>query len=189
AGILIDSTLRTSNPRVLAIGDVAQRVASRPVRFTHAADAMARLALRNLLVPRWWAGHFDPMLVPRCTYTDPECASIGVSTADPRAIVVDLNEVDRAVCDGANGFVKILTVPGSDRIAGATVVGPRAGELIALIGILMQHKRGLSALAGALIPDPTYTDALKKAADAFNRTRLTPWRKRLLGRVWRWQVG
>ncbi len=180
-GILVDEHLRTTNRRVFAAGDVT----SLGVRFTHAADAMARVVLRNAL----FAGHatFDPMTIPRCTFTDPEVAAVGDTGPGNREWHLDFQHLDRANTDGATGFLKVFTAARSDRILGAACVGPNAGELIGTISVAMTNRLGLSKLANAVFPYPTYTEAIRKLADQFNRGKLTPLVKRLF-RTWlRWR--
>lgn len=187
-GIKVDSGLRTTNRRVFAAGDVVGEEAGfdwfPPARFTHAADAMARIVVRNALTPTRAATNWH--LLPWCTYTDPEVGSVGLNERraadhDPRVFRLDLKELDRGAADGAGGFVKVLAAKGRDRILGATVVGSHAGELVGTLSLAMTHGLGLKKLADTVFPYPTYTEALRKLGDQFNRTRLTPFAKRLLG--------
>jgi pyruvate/2-oxoglutarate dehydrogenase complex dihydrolipoamide dehydrogenase (E3) component len=95
--------------------------------------------------------------------------------------------VDRAVLDGqAEGLVKVLVRQGSDRIIGATVVADHAGDLIGEITLAMVHGIGLGKIARTIHPYPTQAEAIKKLGDAYNRTRLTPWAKWLLGKWLAW---
>ena len=179
-GVLVDDHLRTTNRRIFAAGDVT----SLGVRFTHAADAMARVVLRNAL----FAGRatFDPRTIPRCTFTDPEVAAVGDTGPGNREFHLDFQHLDRASTDGAAGFLKVFTAARSDRILGAVCVGPNAGELIGTISVAMSNRLGLSKLANVVFPYPTYTEAMRKLADQFNRGKLTPVVKRLF-RTWlRW---
>ncbi len=181
-GIAVDDHLRTSNPRVFAAGDVC----SVGQRFTHTADAMARTALRNALFPlpaRW-----STLTIPWCVYTDPEIAGVGLSRAEAaaRGIAVDefrcdLTSVDRAATEGTEGFVSVLVKKGTDRLVGAMAVGPTAGELVGTLALAIGQRVGLKALAGTVFPYPTYTEVLRKLGDRYNRTRLTPIARRLLG--------
>jgi pyruvate/2-oxoglutarate dehydrogenase complex dihydrolipoamide dehydrogenase (E3) component len=186
-GIRVDDRLRSTNPRVFAAGDVC----SLGYKFTHAADAMARLVVRNALFPL--KGRASALTIPWCTYTDPEVGRVGLNDreAAERGVAVDLYrvelaEVDRAVTDGEAGFVKVLAAKGTDRIVGATVVGPHAGELVGTISLAMTHGIGLKKLANTIFPYPTYTEALRKIADQYNRTRFTPLAGRVLGTWLRW---
>jgi pyruvate/2-oxoglutarate dehydrogenase complex dihydrolipoamide dehydrogenase (E3) component len=188
AGVQVDDRLRTTNPRVYAAGDVGSKY-----KFTHAADAMARVVVRNALFP-FGRAKASALTIPWCTYTDPEVAHVGLYEREAkergiavRAFVQELRDVDRAVLDGeAEGFVRVLVAEGSDRILGATVVSSHAGEMISEITLAMAGNLGLKAVAGAIHPYPTQAEAVKKAADAFNRTRLTPRVKWLLGKWFAW---
>lgn len=186
-GLIVDDHLRTTNRRVFAAGDVAGSY-----HLTHAADAMARLVIRNALF--LGRERLSRLVVPWCLYTDPEFARVGLTEreANQRGVGVDVyrvgfDQVDRAITDGrTDGFVKVLTAKGTDRIVGAAVVGPHAGELIGTLSLAMTNRLGLKAIAGTVFPYPTYTEALKKVADAYNRTRLTPFVARVM-RTWlRW---
>jgi pyruvate/2-oxoglutarate dehydrogenase complex dihydrolipoamide dehydrogenase (E3) component len=186
-GIQVDRHLRTTNPRVYAAGDVCSPAG----RFTHAADAMARVVIVNALFPV--RARASVLTIPWCTYTDPEVGGVGLS-ADViglqkrpfRPFGVNLREIDRAVTDGAEGFVHLRVGARDDRILGATVVGPRAGELVGTLSLAMRSDVGLARIAATVFPYPTYTEALRKVADQYNRTRLTPLAKRLLGAWLRW---
>ncbi len=187
AGVAVDDYLQTTNRRVFVVGDVS----SVGFKFTHAADAMARLAIRNALFP--FKSRVSALTIPRCTYTDPEVGRVGLNQqeADERGIAVDVfrhdfSHLDRAATDGAEGFIKVLVKKGTDRIVGATVVAPNAGELIGTISVAMTNGIGLKKLASTVFPYPTYTEALKKIADQYNRTRFTPRAKRLAGWWLKW---
>lgn len=186
-GVTVGDRLRTTNPRVFAVGDVC----SMGYKFTHAADATARLAVRNALFPT--NGAASALVVPWCTFTDPEVGRVGLNEADARekGVPVDtyrvgMAELDRGAADGAEGFVKLLTAKGTDRILGATVVGPHAGELVGTLSLAITHGIGLKKLSATVFPYPTYTEALRKLGDQFNRTRLTPLAKGVLGGWLRW---
>ncbi len=180
AGVAVDERLRTTNRRVFAAGDVAAKMP----HFTHAADAMARVVLRNaLFVGR---AKFDPQSIPRCTYTEPEVASIGDTDSGNRVLRVELADLDRGATDGASGFVKLFLAAKSDRILGATVVGSQAGEIIGTLSLALAHRMGARAFADTVFPYPTYTESLRKLGDQFNRARLTPWVARLLRGWLRW---
>ncbi|MBX9581601.1 MAG: FAD-dependent oxidoreductase [Gemmataceae bacterium] len=175
-GIRVDRHLRTTNPRVYAAGDVC----SLGYRFTHAADATARIVVRNALFPT--KAKASALTIPWCTYTDPEVGRVGIAGADDGDVYrLDLRELDRGATDGAEGFVKVVTATGKDCILGATVVGPHAGELAGSFSLAMTHGLGLKELADTVFPYPTYTEALRKLGDQYNRTRLTPFARRLLG--------
>ncbi len=187
-GVSVNDHLRTSNRRIYAAGDVCSRF-----KFTHAADAMARIVIQNaLFFGRAKAG---ALTIPWCTYTDPELAHVGLYAheAEARGLKVDtfkvgLAEVDRAILDGeTDGFVKIHVKRGSDRILGATIVAAHAGDLIAQLSQAMATGTGLGKLARTIFPYPTQAEAIKKTADAFNRTRLTPFVKKLFKTLLAWR--
>jgi pyruvate/2-oxoglutarate dehydrogenase complex dihydrolipoamide dehydrogenase (E3) component len=182
-GVVVDDHLRTSNPRIYAAGDIASRH-----KFTHAADALARIVLRNAL----FGGRqtVSALHVPWCTYTSPELAHVGLSERDAAArgervttITTPLADVDRAVLDGDDeGFVRVHLRQGTDRILGATIVAAHAGEMISEITVAMMAGVGLGRIATAIHPYPTQAEAIRRTADAYNRTRLTPLVKKLFGR-------
>lgn len=188
AGIVVDDFLRTTNPRVYACGDVCSHF-----QFTHAADFMARTVLQNALF--LGRQRMSSLLIPRCTYTAPEIAHIGLSEteASKSGIVLrtweqPLRHNDRAVIDGeTDGFVRIHTRPGTDQILGATIVSSHAGELIGEIAVAMRSKMGLRQLASVIHPYPTQGEAIRKIGDAYNRTRLTPTVKHWMQRWLAWR--
>jgi len=184
-GVRVDDCLRTSNRRIFASGDVCL-----PYKFTHTAEAASRAVVQNALFPgprkRW-----SRMNIPWCTYTDPEIAHVGLypHQASAKGIEIDtyevaMSEVDRAVAEGdAEGFLKVHVKKGTDTILGATIVGRQAGEMISEITTAMSAGLGLGAFAGIIHPYPTRSEIIRKAADAYNRTRLTPTVKSLL-EIW-----
>ena len=186
-GVIVDDCLRTTNPRVYAAGDVCSRY-----QFTHAADAMARIVIPNALF--YGRARVSNLVIPWCTYTDPEVAHVGLYEHEARAkgievqaFVQEMRDVDRAVLDGhTEGFVKVLVRKGTDRIVGATIVAAHAGEMISELTLAMVARRGLGALRRTIHPYPTQAEALRKVADAYNRTRLTPFVKGLFARWFRW---
>ena len=175
SGIRVNDFLQTTNPRIYAAGDVCL-----DCRFTHTADASARIVVQNALFlgrKRWSA-----LTIPWCTYTDPEIAHVGMYVREARekdipikTFTVPMHDVDRAIADGEeHGFVKIHVKEGTDRILGATVVARHAGEMINGISLAIVAGIGLAGIARVIQPYPTQAEAIKKAADAYNRTRLTP---------------
>jgi pyruvate/2-oxoglutarate dehydrogenase complex dihydrolipoamide dehydrogenase (E3) component/uncharacterized membrane protein YdjX (TVP38/TMEM64 family) len=187
-GIDVNDYLQTSNPKVYAAGDVASRY-----KFTHAADAMARIVVRNALF--FGRQKASALVIPWATYTDPEIAHVGLGAdeasdrgEDVNTITVHFSEVDRAVLDGdEEGFVRLYLPKGKDTILGATIVGRNAGDMISEITTLMTGGKGLGTLANTIHPYPTQTEILKKAADAYNRTRLTPKVKQIFETLLRWR--
>lgn len=186
-GIEVDDTLRTSNRRVYSLGDAIGQA-----QFTHAADAMARLAIRNAFFPG--KGRLSGLIIPWCTYCDPEVAQVGLSEESAQAAKtpvdvyrVNWDEVDRAVLAGTTeGFIKVLTAKGRDRILGATVVGGPAGDVIGAFSLAMKQGLGLGKLATAIYPYPTLLEVLRKLGDQYNRTRLTPFTRGVLKTWLRW---
>jgi pyruvate/2-oxoglutarate dehydrogenase complex dihydrolipoamide dehydrogenase (E3) component len=180
-GVKVDELLRTSNPRVYAAGDICF-----PYKFTHTADALARIVIANALF--MGRQKSSALVVPWCTYTDPEVAHVGLYEQEARGrgigvttITVPLNDVDRAVLDGeTEGFARVHLKKGSDRILGATIVARHAGEMISEMTLAMTSGLGLSAIGRTIHPYPTQAEALKKLADAYNRTRLTPFVRKTL---------
>ncbi len=174
-GIEVDDFLRTTNPHIFAAGDICM-----DWKFTHAADAAARIAIQNTLFRG--RKRLSALTMPWCTYTDPEIAHVGLydSEAAARGIAADiykvnLEEVDRAVTDGeTEGFVKVLVKKGTDRIVGATIVAANAGNLISEISVAMAGKIGLKTIADVIHPYPTQAEAIRCVAASYNRSRLTP---------------
>lgn len=187
-GVLVDDRLRTSNPRVFAAGDICF-----PYKFTHTADALARILIANAL----FLGRrkSSALVVPWCTYTDPEIAHVGMYEADAQArgvpvttLTVPLSDVDRALLDGeAEGFARVHLRKGSDTILGATIVAAHAGDMINELSLAVTAGLGLSAIGNTIHPYPTQGEVIRKLADAYNRTRLTPTVKRILSAWLRWQ--
>jgi pyruvate/2-oxoglutarate dehydrogenase complex dihydrolipoamide dehydrogenase (E3) component len=185
-GIKVNDYLQTSNPKIYAAGDICM-----DWKFTHAADAAARIAIKNMLFSPFGLGRskLSDLTMPWVTFTDPEIAHVGLSEADAQnqriainTILIPLSQVDRAIADGeTEGFVKIHHKQGSDQIVGATIVARHAGEMISEVTTAIVGKLGLSTLSGVIHPYPTQAEGIKKAADAYRRTLLTPQTKRLLG--------
>jgi pyruvate/2-oxoglutarate dehydrogenase complex dihydrolipoamide dehydrogenase (E3) component len=184
-GVTVNDSLRTTNPNVYAAGDVCMSH-----KFTHTADAAARIVLANALFKS--RKKLSTLVVPRCTYTDPEIAHVGYyndeAGADCDTYKVDLSDVDRALTDGeTEGFAKINTQKGTDRIVSATIVGSHAGETISEVSVAIAAKIGLGGLANVIHPYPTQSEVLKRAADAYNKTRLTPLVAKILKSWLAWQ--
>jgi pyruvate/2-oxoglutarate dehydrogenase complex dihydrolipoamide dehydrogenase (E3) component len=175
SGVLVNDELQTANPLVYAAGDVCSRF-----KFTHAADAMARLVINNVLIPV--KQKVSDLVIPWCTFTDPELAHVGLSEEEARAkgykvetFTWRLEEVDRAILDGEDvGFGRVLVRKGTDKILGATIVAARAGDIISEITLAMTNGLGLSAVYKTIHPYPTQAEVVKRLGDAYNRTRLTP---------------
>jgi pyruvate/2-oxoglutarate dehydrogenase complex dihydrolipoamide dehydrogenase (E3) component len=184
-GVVVNDRLQTSNPRVFAAGDVCSAY-----RFTHAADAMARIVVQNALF--YGRRKASALVIPWVTYTDPEVAHVGVSDRDVarpagrlQTITVPLSEVDRAVVDDEmDGFVRVHHEHG--RLRGCTIVARHAGEMMGEAVYAMTHGGTLGALSAAVHPYPTQAEALRKAGDAYRRQALTPRLRRVLQRYFRW---
>ena len=170
----MDDFLRTSNPNIYAAGDVCLEH-----QFTDSADASARIVLQNALF--LGRKRLSALTIPWCTYTDPEIAHVGIYVRQARernipvkTFTVPMHDVDRAITDGEEeGFVKIHVREGSDTILGATIVARHAGDMINGISVAIVAGIGLRTLARVIHAYPTQAEAIKKAADAYNRTRLT----------------
>jgi len=183
--IRVDDFLRTGNANIHAAGDVCLQSS-----FVDTAAASARIAVQNALLRR--AHRWSEVVIPSCTYTDPEIARVGLSVreANERGIpvktfTIPMHEIDRAVADSETaGFVKVHLRERTDRILGATIVARHAGDMINGITLAMVAGFGLRRLSHVLHAYPTQADAIRQAADAYNRTRLTPRvRARLLRRI------
>ena len=180
-GVTVDDRLRTSNPRIFAAGDVCS-----PFKFTHAADAAARIVIQNALF--FGRARASALVIPWCTYTDPEVAHVGWLPDAARrhgyqveTITVPLDQVDRAVVDEErDGFVRILHARG--RMLGCTIVASRAGEMIGLAAYALKQGGRLGDLGSVIYPYPTLTNAFRAAGDVFGRSRLTPGVRALLRR-------
>ncbi|NEQ21381.1 MAG: mercuric reductase [Microcoleus sp. SIO2G3] len=185
-GVKVNDYLQTTNPKIYAAGDICMRW-----KFTHAADAAARIVIKNTLFSPFGLGRskLSSLVMPWVTYTDPEIAHVGMyeNEAKQKGIDIDtikipLSDVDRAIADSEEeGFVKILHKKGSDQILGATIVARHAGEMISEVTTAIVGKSGLNTLSSVIHPYPTQAEGIKKAADAYRRTLLTPNSKRLLG--------
>ena len=180
-GVEVNDFLQTANPRIYAAGDVCQEH-----KFTHAADAAARIVIRNAL----FGGRkrYSALTIPWCTYTDPEVAHVGMYERDARergipvdTFVREMKDVDRAVVDGEEeGFVKVHVRKGTGRILGATIVARHAGEMINEISLAMAGGIGLGTLGSVIHSYPTQAEAIRQVADLYNRTRLTPFVRKVL---------
>ena len=182
--------LQTLYPNIYAVGDVAG-----PFQFTHTAAHQAWYAAVNALFGRFKRFKADYAVIPWATFTDPEVARVGLSETEAReqGIPVEvtrygIDDLDRAIADGtAHGFVKVLTVPGKDRILGATIVGEHAADLLAEFVLAMKHGLGLNKILGTIHTYPTLAEANKYAAGNWKRAhapqRLLQW----VGRYHAWE--
>jgi RNA polymerase sigma factor (sigma-70 family) len=166
-----------------------------PYQFTHAADFTARIVIQNALFKG--RAKASALNIPWATYTSPEVAHVGLyeKQAKEKGIEVDtytqeLAKVDRAILDGeTDGFARIHVRKGTDEILGATIVAAHAGDLISEVTLAMNGKLGLRTIGAAIHSYPTQAEAIRKTGDLYNRTRLTPLVKKLMGKWLSWQRG
>ena len=187
----VDEFLQTSIPTIYACGD-----AIAPYQFTHTAAHEAWFAAVNGLFGGLKRFRVDYSVIPWATFTDPEVATVGLNETRARAEGIDyevtrydIADLDRAIAeDEARGVVKVLTVPGKDRVLGATVVGAHAGETIAEFVLAMKHGLGLNKLLGTIHVYPTHAEAAKFAAGEWKRQHAPAWALRLLERFHAWRL-
>jgi pyruvate/2-oxoglutarate dehydrogenase complex dihydrolipoamide dehydrogenase (E3) component len=185
-GVKVNDYLQTTNPKIYAAGDICMNW-----KFTHAADAAARIVIKNTLFSPFGLGRskLSSLVMPWVTYTDPEIAHVGLDEPEAQKLGIEVttikipfSSVDRAIADNEeSGFLKIHHKKGSDEIIGATIVASHAGEMISVVTTAMVNKIGLSKLSSVIHPYPTQAEAIKKAADAYRRTLLTSNTKKILG--------
>ena len=177
-GVTTDASLKTTNRKVWAVGDVAGRW-----QFTHIAGYHASVVIRQALFRM--PAKVDDRAVPWATYTDPELAQVGLTAAGAeaaglkvKALTFPFEENDRARAEReTEGFVKVL-VDGKGRVHGATIVGARAGELVQLWGLVIQERIGIGKVAQMIAPYPTLSEADKRAAGAYYTPKLFSGRTR-----------
>ncbi|MFT6051506.1 MAG: pyruvate/2-oxoglutarate dehydrogenase complex dihydrolipoamide dehydrogenase (E3) component, partial [Halioglobus sp.] len=170
----VDPYLRTSVPTIFACGDIVG-----PYMFTHMAAHQAWYAAVNTLFSRFRKFKVDYSIVPWATFTDPEVARVGLNETEAREKDVkfevtrfDIDDLDRAIADGeAHGFIKVLTVAGSDKILGVTIVGYHAAELIAEYVMAMKNGIGLNKILGTIHIYPTLTESNKFLAGEWRKAR------------------
>jgi len=169
-GVHIDEFFQTANPDIYACGDCASAY-----KFTHSADFQARMAVRNMFLGN--TQRITDLLIPWCTYTEPEVAHVGKYEAElvaagieHESFIKQLADCDRCMCDGVkDGFVKITVRAGTDEIIGATICGPNAGDMISEITLCMQYGIGIAQLAGTIHPYPTTQEAVRLCCLGFNK--------------------
>ncbi|MGO4999194.1 FAD-dependent oxidoreductase [Oceanisphaera sp. W20_SRM_FM3] len=197
-GITIDRTVTTNEyletlyPNIYAAGDVAG-----PYQFTHTAAHMAWYASVNALFGQFKRFKVDYSIVPWCTFVDPEVARVGLNEQEAAAQHIDyevtrfnLSELDRAITDGSDqGFIKVLTPPGKDRILGVTIVGEHAGDLLAEYVLAIKHGLGLNKILGTMHVYPTLAEANKYAAGEWKRAHAPLRTLAWLSRYHRWRRG
>jgi pyruvate/2-oxoglutarate dehydrogenase complex dihydrolipoamide dehydrogenase (E3) component len=174
-GVVADDRLRTSNPRIYAVGDINGKF-----QFTHNSDFQARYAIQNALF--FGRKRVSSLVMPWCTFTSPEIAHVGMYETGARAaghevetITVPLEDNDRARLDGeAEGFLRVHLKRGTDRILGATLVAEHAGDMISEVTVAMVNGVGLGGIGAAIHPYPTQGEVFRRAADIWRRGKLTP---------------
>jgi pyruvate/2-oxoglutarate dehydrogenase complex dihydrolipoamide dehydrogenase (E3) component len=180
-GVVVDDRLRTSNRDIYAAGDICSRF-----KFTHAAEAMARIALQNALF--FGRKKASALVIPWCTYTDPEIAHVGMNQAEAKSkgvatesFTLGLDDNDRAITDGeVEGFMRILTNRKNGRIIGATLASSHAGESIGEVVLAIKQRLKLNDLGGVIHPYPTQAEIIKRVGDSSMKSRLKPWMKTIL---------
>jgi pyruvate/2-oxoglutarate dehydrogenase complex dihydrolipoamide dehydrogenase (E3) component len=191
-GVKVNDRLQTTNARIYAAGDVCSAF-----KFTHTADAMAQIVIQNALFPHpfglAYAGT-DALIIPWCTYTEPEIAHVGLYEADAQAKGLDvqtftyqLDEVDRAILDGqCEGFARVHVEKGTDKILGATIVAEHAGDMISELTVLMKTGRGLKTLTGTIHPYPTQAEVIKKVGNVWRKANFSQRQKTILNKWFAW---
>jgi len=187
-GVTVNDRLRTTNRRVFAAGDVCSKF-----KFTHAADAMARIVIQNALF--FGRSRASDLVIPWCTYTDPELAHVGLTEAqareqgrDVRTWTKSFDEIDRAILDGEDdGLLKIVATERKGRVLGATLVARHAGEMIGTLSQAMTHGLTLADLSKTIHPYPTQAEAIRKIGDDLQRDRVRPWMLGLTRKLLAWR--
>ena len=189
--VRVDKYMQTSCPTLFACGDVAG-----PYQLTHASGQQAWFASINALVGQFKKFAADYRVMPQVIFTDPSLARVGLNEleAERQGIAVevttyDLSDLDRAIIDGdANGVIKVLTAPGTDRILGATILGPQAGELITEFVTAMKHNLGLNKLLTTIHSYPTLSEANKYVAGEWKRKQVPETILRWVAKYYRWKL-
>ncbi len=182
-GIKVNDFLQTTNKNIYAAGDCCLKW-----KFTHAAEATAQIVVQNALFKG--RKRLSSLVIPWCTYTDPEVAHVGMyeEEAKSKGLAVeyfkfDLHENDRAQTESETlGFVKVMVKKGTDKILGATIVAAHAGEMINELTIAMTYNLGLRKLAKVIHPYPTQSEAIKRVASLYQKSRITP----LVAKILKW---
>ncbi|MFQ2107013.1 FAD-dependent oxidoreductase [Aeromonas rivipollensis] len=190
--VKVDGFLATNYPSILAVGDVAG-----PYQFTHFAAHQAWYAAVNALFGQFRRFKADYRVIPAATYTSPEIARVGLNRKEAEAQGIpfeatrfNLAELDRAIADGErHGFIEVLTLPGKDRILGATIVGTHAGERIAEFVLAMRHRLGLGKILGTIHAYPTLMEGNKYLAGEWKRAHQPTRLLALLARYHSWRRG
>ncbi|MGB0953917.1 MAG: mercuric reductase [Planctomycetota bacterium] len=187
-GVKIDDALRTTNKRIFAAGDVAGSF-----QFTHAADAMARIVIRNAFF--FGRGKLSSLTMPWSTYTDPEVAHVGLYESQAKeagveltSLRMDFSEIDRNLLEGeTEGFAKVIFEKKSGKLRGATVVGAHAGDLLGEMLVAVTKQMKVTELSGVIHPYPTSVSVWGRLGDKASGARLTPGVAKLLKRIIGWR--
>ena len=188
----VNEFLQTNYPNIYACGDVAG-----PYQFTHTASHMAWYCAVNALFGRFRKFRVDYSVIPWATFTDPEVARVGLNETEAKekkipyqAFVYGIDDLDRAIADGeAEGFVKVLVAPGTDKILGATIAGEHAGDILAEFVAAMRHGFGLNKILGTIHTYPTLAEANKYAAGIWKRSTVTQGQMEVATEYNRWMRG
>lgn len=190
--IRVNEKLQSSIPNIYACGDVAG-----PYQFTHTAAHQAWYASVNALFGKFKKFNVDYSVIPWATFTDPEVARVGLNEleAKEKGIAYEvthygIDDLDRAIAEGeAHGSVKVLTVPGKDKILGVTIIGDHAGELITEYISAMKHGFGMNKILGTIHIYPTLSEANKFAAGVWKKANAPQGLLKLVGKFHNWMRG
>jgi dihydrolipoamide dehydrogenase len=190
--IEVNDYLQTHYPNIYACGDVAG-----PFQFTHTAAHQAWYAVVNALFGAFKKFKVDYSVIPWATFTDPEVARVGLNELDAQAQKIpyeitryDIDDLDRAIVDGdTHGFIKVLTVPGKDKILGVTIVGEHAGDLITEYVAAMKHGHGINKILGTIHIYPTLAETNKYVAGEWKRQHAPVTILKWLEKYFSWRRG
>lgn len=192
SGVKVNTKLQTTNSKIFAAGDICF-----PFKYTHTADAMAKIIVQNSLFPHplgFGYAYTDSLIIPWCTFTEPEIAHVGIYElqAKKNGVEVDtltfnFDEVDRAILDGEDqGFARVHVKKNTDQILGATIVAAHAGDMISEFTLAIKEKIGLNAITSTIYPYPTQAEIIKKIANAWRKKTFTEGKKKILGKFFSW---
>ena len=190
--IEINEFLETNYPNIYAVGDVAG-----PYQFTHFGSFQATSASINALLRPFYRQRINYSVIPWATFTDPEVARVGLNEMDAKAKGInyevtryDFKDLSRAIADSeTRGEIKVLTVPGKDRILGVTIIGDHAGDLITEFTLAMQNKLGLNKILSTIHIYPTMAESVRFAAGNWKRKQVSERTTKLLAKFNRWRRG
>ncbi len=188
----VNAFMQTNFPHIYACGDIAG-----PYQFTHAASHQAWHATVNALLRPFWRFRIGYDQMPWAVYTDPEIGRVGLdeAAAAERGLAVettrfDLADLDRAVAEHeTDGFLKLVTRRGSDRLLGAVAAGAHAGEIASMLALAMKHRVGVNGLLSTLVPYPAWSEAIKRGAGQWKQAHAPAWIFPWLARYHRFRRG